>query len=175
MVNIHTWISSKHLTPSDLDNVSVQHPSNQFLCSLIKYVNTALFFLWKPLLPFILVFYIPLHPLPLSSQRQPSAFQPAASQSPHCTQGTAPSACPRCVSFFPAAERYPCWTPHLHLATYLLTFILLVLNIYAFPEFKNNSAEFFFSKERRRMRSWLAIRFLSKMERKIWRRSEKGQ
>lgn len=73
----------------------------------------------------------------------------------------APSACPRCrrvmaqqhnvrlrqqricpfvvhTSFFSAAEKYPCWMSHLHLVTYLLTFILPALNIYTFPEFKNN-------------------------------------
>lgn len=33
----------------------------------------------------------------------------------------------------------------------LLTFILLVLSIYAFPAFKNNHVQFLFSKERRKI------------------------
>lgn len=60
----------------------------------ISKYSTLLFFL-MPLLPFTFIFYIPLYPLPLSSQRRSSTFQPATSQSPHCRCGTAPSACPR--------------------------------------------------------------------------------
>lgn len=105
---------------------------------------------------------------------------PAASQSPSLS-GAVPSACPDADALWPsgtiswhairepvplefafvlflffyffssAAQKMSLLNSSFALGHVLLTFILLVLSIYAFPAFKNNHVQFLFSKERRKI------------------------
>lgn len=138
--------------------------------------NSTLFL--KAFLPFPIQFLYPRHPPTLSSQRRTQCFPSLQPLSAHHSweqhllhvlvvpvwmghglmSNHAIEKCPFgvCISYFCSSSKdvpadcLTCTRSHIT-HTYFLA-----LSIYAFPAFKNNSTEFFFSKERGRRKIWLA-------------------